>query len=85
MALLSKTHSFPTFWSVLTHAGWRDVPGLYLFTKLDATLPYEAQIAMVESCGKDFEKEALEAGHSPFLSVPLAVITAIRRAAGEKV
>ncbi len=85
VAALSKYHSYPTFLTVLRYAGWKHVPHMYFFTKLDATLPYEFQVAIVENAGGKFETETLNAGHSPFLSVPNEVVSAIRRAAGEEI
>ena len=78
-------HSYPTFLTSLIYPGWKFVPHVYLFTKLDATLPHDFQIAIVENAGGNFETETLNSGHSPFLSVPNEVVSAIRRAAGEDI
>lgn len=74
--------------SIVTYAAWRHVPSTYLLCSLDKTIVYETQQGMVERAqkeGVDLKTEVLEAGHSPFLSKPEAVVEAIRRAAGEAV
>ncbi|KAK4499125.1 hypothetical protein PRZ48_009637 [Zasmidium cellare] len=76
--------------TVLKYAAWRDVPSTYLYCTKDQALPIEAQRMMVEElAGKQFgvtmRTETVEAGHSPFWSVPDEVTGAIRRAAGEEV
>ena len=74
--------------SPVTYAAWRFVPCTYLLCELDKAIVIGTQRAMVERAQKEgvgMKTEVLEAGHSPFLSVPDEVVAGIRRAAGEDV
>ncbi|RMZ83186.1 hypothetical protein DV738_g1369, partial [Chaetothyriales sp. CBS 135597] len=83
-----KPHSFQTFFSKVTYAGWKYVPNTFLLCAKDAAIPLAVQQAMVDrarSLGADFTTHDIDASHSPFLSKPDEVVLSIRRAAGEKV
>ncbi|KZL69897.1 alpha/beta-hydrolase [Colletotrichum tofieldiae] len=78
-----KHHSYQTFSSKLTYAAWKDVPVTYIKCELDKAIPPQAQQQMIEVAGADVVVESIETGHSPFLSKPDLVTTALRRSAGE--
>ncbi|KAL4868411.1 hypothetical protein BDV12DRAFT_185933 [Aspergillus spectabilis] len=76
------------FHSIVTYAGWKDVPSsTYLYCLKDQAMPIAVQKMMVEEVAKEFPiwTETLNASHSPFYSVPDDVAFAIKRAAGEDV
>ncbi|RMD44007.1 hypothetical protein DV735_g1109, partial [Chaetothyriales sp. CBS 134920] len=82
-----KPHSFRTFFSKVTYAGWKYVPNTYLLCAKDAAIPLALQQAMVDrarSLGANFTTHDMDASHSPFLSKPEELALSIRRAAGEK-
>ena len=72
--------------SPVTYAAWKSVPTTYILCTKDEAIGYETQLGLVERAGKEgihVKTERLEASHSPFLSMPEAVVEAIRRAALE--
>ncbi|KIV77371.1 hypothetical protein PV11_09169 [Exophiala sideris] len=79
-----KTHSYQTFHSKVTYAGWKYVPSTYLLCEKDMAIPLHAQKAMVENSGVQWRVDTLDASHSPFLSMPDEMANSIRRAAGEE-
>ena len=83
-----KTHSYRTFASKATYAGWKHVPCTYLLCEKDNAIPIDAQKGMVEAAreaGADMKAETVNASHSPFMSIPEEMALSIRRAAGESV
>jgi hypothetical protein len=57
-----------------------------MFCTQDEAIGYETQLGLVERASNEgihIRTERLEASHSPFLSMPDAVVEAIRRAALE--
>ncbi|CAM1502350.1 Fc.00g043340.m01.CDS01 [Cosmosporella sp. VM-42] len=55
------------------YAGWKEVPVVYLATKEDKALPYQAQLMFVQMAkddGADVTLRELETSHSPMLSKP---------------
>jgi pimeloyl-ACP methyl ester carboxylesterase len=81
-----EPHSYQTFYSPLTYAAWKHVPSTYLYCLQDVAIPLHIQKMMVEETAKgvDFKTDTLNAGHSPFLSMPEEMAKSIRRAAGEE-
>lgn len=72
--------------SPVTYAAWKHVPSTYIVCTEDKAISYETQLGLVERAKKEgvhLRTEQLEASHSPFLSMPEAVVEAIRRAALE--
>ncbi|EXJ60461.1 hypothetical protein A1O7_04614 [Cladophialophora yegresii CBS 114405] len=83
-----KPHSYLTFASKVTYAGWKHVSCTYLLCEKDEAIPIHAQKGMVEAAqqaGADMKVETIDASHSPFLSMPAEMARSIRRAAGESV
>ncbi|ETI24703.1 hypothetical protein G647_04072 [Cladophialophora carrionii CBS 160.54] len=83
-----KPHSYRTFASKVTYAGWRHVPSTYLLCEKDEAIPIHAQKGMVEAAqqaGADMKVETVSASHSPFMSMAEEMARSIRRAAGETV
>jgi hypothetical protein len=74
--------------SPVQYAAWKHVPSTYIFCTEDQALSYETQLGIVERARKEgmlLRTERLEASHSPFLSMPEAVVDVIRRAALEMI
>lgn len=62
---------------------WKEgVPCAYIFTKQDGCLPYPLQQKMASELGPDGITIALDANHSPFLSVPDELLAAVEKIAG---
>ncbi|KAK5273220.1 hypothetical protein LTR96_002852 [Exophiala xenobiotica] len=80
---MPSTHSYQTFHSKVTYPAWKYVPSTYLFCERDMAIPLHAQKGMVENSGVQWRVDALDASHSPFLSMPDETAHSIRRAAGE--
>jgi pimeloyl-ACP methyl ester carboxylesterase len=82
-----KHHSFDTVMrSEVTYAAWKHVPTTYIFCTEDNTIIYQTQQNLVERARKEgshLRTERLDASHSPFLSMPEAVVDCVRRAALE--
>lgn len=80
-------HSYLSYYSCCTYAAWRRVPSTFLYCLKDAALPMAVQRMMVEQIAKGYEirTETVDASHSPFLSRPVEMALAIRRAAGENI
>jgi pimeloyl-ACP methyl ester carboxylesterase len=80
-----RPHSYRTFHSKCTFAAWKVVPSTYLYCLRDQAIPIVIQKLMVEGtaggAGVVMRTEAVDAGHSPFISKPEEVVAAIRRAA----
>lgn len=60
-----------------TYNAWEDVPLTYLLCELDRAVPVDYQEGLVDSLGASIRAVRLHAGHSPFLSMPTAVLNAI--------
>ena len=58
----------------VTYTTWKDIPTSWIYTTLDQIVTYEVQQRMVqvgeEAFGIKIKTYILEAGHSPFLSMP---------------
>lgn len=84
-----KEHDFDTIMkSPVTYAAWKHVPSTFIFCTEDKAISYQTQLEIVERARKEamlLRTERLEASHSPFLSMPEAVVDAIRRAALEMI
>ena len=84
---LLQPHKYETVLeSEVSYAAWRFVECTYLLCKLDKAILYETQLKIVARArgkGISVKTEELEAGHSPFLSMPEVVVGCLRRAAGE--
>jgi hypothetical protein len=84
---LVEPHSYGTFKAKSTAASWKEIPTSYLLCENDLAIPAFAQEMMtggVKAMGGEIEIERLDSSHSPYLSHPDAVVSWIRRAAGEK-
>ena len=70
--------------SKVTYAPWKHVPSTYILCDQDATMgvPPQQKLVAPERGGK-WNVVHLDAGHSPFLSMPEKVEQIIREAAGE--
>ena len=82
-----KPHSPATFLAKATSAAWRTIPSAYLICENDATIPVQAQEAMISTVQKEggqIEVERIRGSHSPHLKQPDTVANFLRRAAGEK-
>lgn len=69
----------------LTHPAWRFTPATYLRASKDEVLfPdwQERQIQAVRDSGVEVSVETFDSSHSPYLSMPNALVAAIQRAAG---
>lgn len=78
-------HSYKCFATKLTYPAYKDIPTTYQYCKKDSALPIFAQEKMVEDAralGVQIDTDTFDASHSPFLSMPDAVIAACKRAAG---
>lgn len=67
----------------LTHPAWRFIPATYLRTSKDKVLfPnwQDRQIEAVKAVGVDIAVETFDSSHSPYLSMPNAMVAAIKRA-----
>ncbi|KAJ5537739.1 hypothetical protein N7494_007218 [Penicillium frequentans] len=82
-----RPHSYQSFHSVCTYAAWKHIPSTYLYCLQDAAIPLAVQKMMVEGTAKGFGMgtETVDASHSPFISQPDELTSAIRRAAGESI
>lgn len=72
-----KQHSNQAFLSKLTYAAYRDIPTTYILCTKDNAIPIVAQEGMVaraKSLGANITTVTLEASHSPFCSIPDAVV-----------
>ena len=72
--------------SQVTYAAWKHVPSTYILCTEDKAVSYAMQrelVARGRKQGMHLKTERLESSHSPFLSMPKAVVEAIRRAALE--
>ncbi|RMZ83536.1 hypothetical protein DV738_g1083, partial [Chaetothyriales sp. CBS 135597] len=68
-----RPHSYRTFFSKVTYAGWKYVPNTFLLCTKDVAIPLAKQKAMVDqarSLGADFETDEVDANHNAFLSKP---------------
>ncbi|RMD43476.1 hypothetical protein DV735_g1645, partial [Chaetothyriales sp. CBS 134920] len=82
-----RPHSYRTFFSKITYAGWKYVPSTFLLCTKDAALPLTLQQAMVDqarSLGAHVQTDEVAANHNAFVSKPEEVALSIRRAAGER-
>lgn len=68
-----------SFESKQTYAAWKYIDSTYIVCSRDNAIPQEAQVAMANQPGGRFTIEYLDAGHSPFLSVPHQTIEMVRR------
>lgn len=74
-----KQHSNRVFMSKLTYAAYRDIPMTFILCTKDKAMPIVAQegmVAQAKSLGADITTVTLEASHSPFFSMPDAVVAA---------
>ncbi|KAL3459034.1 Alpha/beta hydrolase fold-1 [Aspergillus heterothallicus] len=80
-----RPQSYGAFVTRVTYEAWRDVPTTYVYCLRDNAIDIEVQRGLVEgvAAGVDIATETLDAGHSPFYSVPGELVAVIRRAAGE--
>lgn len=79
-----KQHSNQAFTSRLTFAAYKAIPTTYILCTKDNAMPFAAQEAMVaqaRSLGADITTVTLEASHSPFCSMPDAVVAACNQSA----
>jgi hypothetical protein len=70
----------------LTSAAWKLMPVHYMLCELDNAIPLAFQRKMCEDAialGADVRMTSVQAGHSPFLSMPETVERWIRGTAGE--
>ncbi|KAF2710986.1 alpha/beta-hydrolase [Pleomassaria siparia CBS 279.74] len=82
-----ELHSFATQKAKSTGASWKDIPTSYLVCEDDRAIPavfQDMMIDRVKEMGGDIEVKRIKASHSPFLSMPDAVVDWIREAVGEK-
>ncbi len=80
---LVKPHPAIAQLTPLTCTAYKYIPTSYLFTENDQPLPVQYQHSMVQSAGVEIQTESCTAGHSPYLSMPQTVATAIRRSVGD--
>lgn len=70
--------------NTVPEAAWRTIPTVYLVCRNDAALPMAVQEMMVErlehaQAGLVIQREYCDAGHSPFLSMPEAVVEVVNK------
>lgn len=78
-------HSYKCFATKLTYPAYKDIPTTYQFCKKDNAIPLFVQEKMVEDAralGVQVDTETFDASHSPFLSMPDAIVASCQRAAG---
>ncbi|PYH91405.1 alpha/beta-hydrolase [Aspergillus ellipticus CBS 707.79] len=77
-----RPHSYQTFHSPCTYAAWKEVPSTYLYCLQDTAIPIAIQKTMVEGTAKGHTifTETVDASHSPFISKPVEVADALKRA-----
>lgn len=78
-------HSYKCYSTKLSYPAYKDIPTTYQFCKKDNAIPLFVQEKMVQDAralGVQIDTEAFDASHSPFLSMPDAVVAACQRAAG---
>ncbi|KAF2103363.1 alpha/beta-hydrolase [Rhizodiscina lignyota] len=82
-AAACKPFSFAASTSPISYAAWQDIPSWYIYPVLDKGLSTKA---VEEDIGK-YMKEIfkINAAHSPFASAPDAVVSIIRKVAGETI
>ncbi|KAH0337038.1 alpha/beta-hydrolase, partial [Aureobasidium melanogenum] len=68
-----------SFESKQTYAAWKYIDSTFIVCSRDNAIPKEAQIAMANQPGGRFTIEYLDAGHSPFLSVPHQTVEMVRK------
>lgn len=81
-----QPHSYRSFATKVTYAGWKHVPSTYLLCEKDNAIPLHAQKGMVDAAqkaGADMKAETMDVSHSPFLTKPKELAMSVRRAAGE--
>ena len=80
-----RHHSEPTLTSPCQYSAHKHIPTTYLLCKNDQMIPYERQLALVESADAPLTTFTCDASHSPFLSQPELTAKVIRHASGEEV
>ncbi|KEQ94828.1 hypothetical protein AUEXF2481DRAFT_40783 [Aureobasidium subglaciale EXF-2481] len=73
------------FESKQTYAAWKYIDSTYIVCEQDNAIPKQAQVHMANQPGGKFTIEYLDAGHSPFLSIPMQTVDTIRKAIWEPV
>ena len=78
---ISKLHpqSLICFSKPATREDHKLHPNAYLFCAKDQAIPLEGQKAMAKELGENAVTETVDAGHSPFMSQPDAVLKFIER------
>lgn len=66
---------------VVDHAGWKDVPSVYLVAEDDALLSKNMQLEMAKTAGS--KVETCSAGHCCMIGQPERCAAVVRKAAGE--
>lgn len=70
-----RPQSLASFWSTSTHAAWRDIPTTYVLCLKDRPTTVVAARYLVEAARASGRHKIdkvieVEAGHSPFISMP---------------
>lgn len=63
----------------ITYAAYKHFPVTYLYCTKDQAMPLALQKMMVKNSGVEFKEESCDASHSPFLSMPQAVLDVVKR------
>ena len=75
------THNFNEISKTIHHAPWKDLPTFFVYCTEDLALGLELQKTMVrdavESGAVEFHVRELESSHSPFWSMPAAVVAIV--------
>lgn len=80
-------HSFPSFTSELTHAGYKDIPVSYLFCEEDLCIPPAVQQAGIDEIervsGRKVDVTSITADHCPNWTAKQKVVEWILDIAGK--
>ncbi|KAH8815440.1 Alpha/beta hydrolase fold-1 [Xylogone sp. PMI_703] len=81
-----KHHAYRSFYSELTYAPYKDIPTMYIQCEQDQTIPIALQKSFIERAKASAPTamdivDWLDAGHSPFLSMPDSVADCLVKAA----
>lgn len=76
-------HATGAFFTPQAYSAFKFIPSTYVICELDKAIPAALQEMMATQPGADMVIEKLNAGHSPFLSMPEETSDIIRKAAGE--
>ena len=83
MERLLTRQSAKAMTDAVTYPAWQYLPTTYLMTQDDQVLFsdwQERQIKAVRDAGASLTVESFKASHSPFLSMPVEIVTAVERA-----